>query len=94
MKFSKSFWSVTIIVLLLVIDQVIKIGIKTRFMLGEEIRITDWFLLKFVENNGMAMGIEVGGKLFLSIFRIIASFAIIYYIYSLIKKNFSLGYII
>ena len=94
MRLSKGFWSVTIIILLLVIDQVSKIWIKTHFMLGEEIQITEWFRIKFVENNGMAMGIELGGKLFLSIFRILASFAIIYYIYNLIRKNFSLGYII
>ena len=94
MRLSKGFWSITIIILLLVIDQVSKIWIKTHFMLGEEVRIADWFLIKFVENNGMAMGIELGGKLFLSIFRIIASFAIIFYIYNLIKRNFSLGYII
>ena len=94
MRLSKGFWSVTVIILLLVIDQVSKFWIKTHFMLSEEVRITDWFLIKFTENNGMAMGIELGGKLFLSIFRIIASFAIIYYIYNLIKRNFSLGYII
>lgn len=94
MKQSKAFWTIAIILLLLVIDQTSKIWIKTHMMLYEDIRITDWFIIRFVENNGMAMGIEVIGKLFLSVFRIVASFAIIYYIYLLIRKNFSLGYII
>jgi signal peptidase II len=94
MKLSKGFWAVLIIVLLLVADQVLKIWIKTHLLLGENIRITSWFHLHFVENNGMAMGIEVMGKLFLSIFRIIASAAIIYYLYRLVKKNFSLPFIL
>ncbi|MCC8146116.1 MAG: lipoprotein signal peptidase [Bacteroidales bacterium] len=94
MKLSKGFWAIAVIIVLLILDQASKIWIKTHMMLYEDIRITDWFIIRFVENNGMAMGIEVIGKLFLSIFRIVASFAIIYYIYILIKKNFSLGYII
>jgi signal peptidase II len=94
MKLSKGLGAVAVILLILCADQIIKIWIKTHLMLYEDIRITDWFLLRFVENNGMAMGIEITGKLFLSIFRIIASFAIIYYIYKLVKKDFRLGYII
>jgi signal peptidase II len=94
MILSKGFWAIAVILLVLFVDQAIKIWIKTHLMLYEDIRITNWFLLRFVENNGMAMGIEVIGKLFLSVFRIIASLAIIYYLYLLVKKNFSLGYII
>jgi signal peptidase II len=63
-------------------------------MLGEDIEIFSWFQLRFIENPGMAMGIQVIGKLFLSIIRIIASFAIIYYLYLLVKKNYSFGYIV
>jgi len=62
--------------------------------LGEGIEITPWFYIKFIENDGMAMGIKIIGKLFLTIFRIIASIAIAYYIYLLIRNNFKLGYII
>lgn len=94
MRLSKGFWAIAIILLILLIDQFIKIWIKTHMFLYEDIRVTDWFLIRFVENNGMAMGIEVIGKLFLSVFRIVASFAIIYYLYLLVKRNFSLGYII
>ena len=94
MKLSKSFWAVLVIVLILIADQALKIWVKTHLALGEDIRITGWFFIHFVENPGMAMGIEVIGKLFLSIFRIVASIALIYYLYRLIKRNFSLGYII
>jgi signal peptidase II len=94
MKLSKGLWAVTVVLLILCADQIIKIWIKTHLFLYEDIRIIDWFLLRFVENSGMAMGIEVVGKLFLSIFRIIASFAIIYYLCRLVKKDFKLGYII
>lgn len=74
----------------LFIDQFVKIWIKTHFYLGEEIRITDWFILHFTENNGMAFGLEFGGragKYFLSIFRILASAGIGWYLYHLIKQK-------
>lgn len=60
------------IALLLIIDQAIKIWVKTHMMLGEGIRIFDGFHLLFVENEGMAYGITLGSKLFLTLFRIIA----------------------
>ncbi|GHU71986.1 lipoprotein signal peptidase [Bacteroidia bacterium] len=99
MKLSKGFWAVTVILLILAADQILKIWVKTNMCIAadnlqNDIRITDWFYIRFVENNGMAMGIEVVGKLFLSLFRIVASFAIIYYLYTLVRKNFNLGYII
>ena len=74
----------------LLIDQVSKFWVKTNMFLGEEFRIFDWFLIHFTENNGMAFGFEFGGtsgKAFLSIFRIVASIGIGWYLYSLIKKN-------
>ena len=90
----KAFGAIAIIILILLLDQIIKIWVKTHFALGEEIRITDWFRIRFIENRGMAMGIEVFGKLFLTIFRIVASIAIAYYIYLLIKNKFNFGYIL
>ncbi len=59
-------------VLVLLIDQVVKLWIKTHMELGESIRVTDWFYIAFVENNGMAFGWELGSKLFLTLFRIVA----------------------
>lgn len=61
-----------VIIAILLIDQLIKIWVKTHFYLGEDYRITQWFHLVFVQNNGMAFGLEIGGKLFLTLFRIIA----------------------
>lgn len=61
-----------IVALLLIIDQAIKIWVKTHMMLGEDIRVFSGFHLLFVENEGMAYGITLGSKLFLTLFRIIA----------------------
>jgi signal peptidase II len=82
--------SLFIVLSILLIDQVSKIWIKTHLFPGEEIRIFEWFIIHFTENNGMAFGFEFGGsagKLFLSIFRIVASFGIGWYLFTLIKKN-------
>ena len=94
MKLSKGFWAVAVVLIILIIDQILKIWIKTHFVLYDEIRIADWFILRFVENNGMAMGIEVMAKSLLTMFRIIASFAIAFYMYSLVKRDFRPGYIV
>ncbi len=80
-----------IIFLVLVADQILKVWIKTNLSLGEEIVIfKDWFIIHFVENNGMAFGFEFAGeygKLFLSIFRIIAVIAIGWYLFRLKRDN-------
>jgi signal peptidase II len=78
----------------LFVDQAIKIYIKLHFALGDHISIFSWFQIYFIENNGMAFGMELIGKLFLTIFRIIAVGALGYYIHILIKKQFSTGYIL
>ena len=90
----KAFWAIAVILLILLTDQVLKIWIKTHFVLGEDVAITNWFHIRFIENKGMAMGIEIFGKLFLTIFRIVASCAIAYYIYMLVQSKFKLSYII
>lgn len=89
------------IFLVLLIDQWLKLYIKTTFVLDEEVNIFgDWFRLHFTENPGMAFGIELGGegsqwgKLFLRIFRIIAIIAIGWYLVKLIKRNAPSGLII
>lgn len=82
--------SILIIILILLIDQISKIYIKTNFYYNEEVVIFDWFRLHFIENNGMAWGYEFGGragKLFLTIFRLLAITGIGYWLYSSIKKN-------
>ncbi len=78
------------IILAIIIDQVTKIYIKTNFVLGEEVRVFDWFRIHFVENNGMAMGIEFGGsggKLFLTLFRLVAVAGIVYWLMNTIKSK-------
>lgn len=87
MKYSKGWGAVLIILILLTADQALKIWIKTHMQLHESIEITKWFYLYFTENPGMAFGIEVIGKLFLSVFRIIAVGFIGYYLYGLVKKK-------
>lgn len=71
---AKKRWLITgiLVILLLVIDQIIKIEVKTGMRLHESIRITDWFYISFIENNGMAYGMTLINKMVLSIFRIIA----------------------
>ncbi len=89
---------VLIILIVLIIDQIIKIYIKSHWILGEEFRVTDWFIIHFTENNGMAYGIELGGnwgKLALSLFRIVAISTIGVYLYTISKiSDKPLGYII
>lgn len=63
-------------------------------MIGEHIQITDWFYILFVENNGMAFGLELFNKIFLTFFRIIAISAIGYYLFYIIKKGYKLGFAI
>ena len=93
MRLSKGWGAVCVIMLLLLLDQVLKIWIKTHLQLHERIEITPWFYLYFTENPGMAFGIEVIGKLFLSLFRIVAVGFIGYYLYKLVKANQSFGFI-
>ena len=79
----------------LVIDQIIKVCVKTGMYLGERIEITSWFSLVFVENNGMAFGWELwGGKLFLTLFRVVAVILIGWFIHSEIKRWRPTGYIV
>lgn len=89
-------WLAAIIVLTLIIaDQIIKIWVKTNFYLGETLPFTSWFELHFIENPGMAFGIELGSKLFLTLFRIIASAALVYILFK-IRNNpvYSRGFIV
>ena len=90
----KSLTAASLIVLLLIIDQIIKVTVKLHMNLGEAIHVFDWFQIEFVENNGMAWGMELGSKLFLSIFRIVAVGFLIWYISDRIKRGARMGYII
>ena len=89
--------SLLIILIILLIDQVLKIWVKTHMEIGQEIHLLgNWGILHFIENNGMAFGMEMGGrpgKFILSIFRIAAIFGIGWFLNSLINKKASLGLI-
>ncbi len=87
---SKKNLAIATILIAIILDQIIKIYIKTHFYLGEEVIVFDWFRIHFVENNGMAMGFEFGGrtgKLFLTLFRIVAVSAIIFWLVGNIKRK-------
>lgn len=95
MKISKGYLSLIIILGVLIVDQILKIWVKTNFYLGESYHITDWFQLVFIENNGMAFGMELGNKLFLTLFRIIAVTAGVWYIVrSVIRNSAPKGYVV
>lgn len=76
-----------IILLVLILDQWLKIWVKTHFYLSEELEIFPWFRLLFIENNGMAFGMEMGSKLFLTVFRIAAVTALIWIIFKLCRRD-------
>jgi len=90
--------SLLLIFSILLIDQVLKIIIKTNMVIGEEIPVLgNWFRIHFLENNGMAFGMEWGGKagkVALSVFRMVAIIGIAWYLDSIIRKKASLGLIL
>lgn len=94
MKISVTTKSVLLIVLMLAIDQVSKFYIKLNFTINSSIDVFSWFQIHFVENNGMAFGIEFFGKLFLTLFRIAAVVALIIFIHKLIKRKARVGYVL
>lgn len=87
--------AVIIIAAILIVDQIIKIEVKTNMSLDEALRITDWFYIEFIENNGMAYGMTFINKLVLSLFRMFAICGIGWYIWRVVKSGlFSKGYIV
>ena len=83
-----------IVAIALVIDQVIKLSVKLGMRLYESIHVADWFYIYFTENPGMAFGMEIFGKLFLTLFRIVAICALIYYVCKIRDKGFPRGYLV
>ena len=98
MNFSTGKKAALLIFLVLLIDQSVKIWIKTHMMMGQEYRILgDWFIIHFTENNGMAFGMEFGGdggKLVLSMFRIFAVAGIGWYLVHLVKTKAHQGFVL
>lgn len=90
--------AVIIIILILLLDQALKIFVKTTMYLGESHTIVgNWFYIHFTENEGMAYGMKLGGsfgKLFLSLFRIIAVIIIGWWLHKVVKQNGSTALIV
>lgn len=90
--------SILFILLILIIDQALKIWVKTNMVLGQEYHLMgNWFIIHFIENNGMAFGMEIAGKfgkIILSLSRIAAVVGIGWYLLYLIKQKVSTGFII
>ena len=91
---TKGYLSAFIVIAVLVIDQIIKIWVKTHMYWHESIKITDWFYIYFTENNGMAFGMEIFNKFFLTGFRIIAAIGITWLLTQYVKKNYKTGFIV
>ena len=83
-----------IVVSVLLVDQLIKIWVKTNMTLHEQIEILSWFKIVFIENNGMAYGMEIGSKLVLSLFRVVAISVLGYYIIGQVKRQARWGYLV
>ena len=86
--------AVTIVFTVLLVDQLIKIWVKTHMTLHEQIEILSWFKIVFIENNGMAYGMELGSKLLLSLFRVVAIGILGYYIVAQVRRQARWGYIV
>lgn len=84
MRKNNGFLVAMIIFIVIIADQIFKIWVKTNFYMGEDYEITSWFHLKFIENNGMAFGLELWDKMVLTIGRIIA---VAFFIYFIIKVH-------
>lgn len=88
-------WAIIIIVAVLLIDQCVKFAVKTQMYLGESIDVTGWFKIYFIENNGFAFGMEMGSKLFLTLFRIVAAAGLGYILWKICKQpKYTTGFIV
>jgi len=83
-----------LIVAILLVDQAIKIWVKTHMCLHEQIEVLSWFKIVFIENNGMAYGMELGSKLLLSLFRVVAISVLGWYIMRQVRARARWGYIV
>lgn len=96
-QYSAAIWSAVIALAILIADQVLKFWVKTHFYLGEDLELTSWFHLKFIENNGMAFGMELFSKILLTLGRIAAVVFLVWIIVKLCAdktRKFRTGFII
>ena len=89
--------SILLIAIVLILDQLLKVWIKTNMMIGQEIHFFDWFIIHFTENKGMALGMEFGGsfgKYLLSVFRLVAIVAIAIYLKNIATTDVKKGVVL
>lgn len=92
---SKGMLAIIIAAAVIIIDQIIKIWVKTSFYEGEDLTVCSWFHLRFIQNNGMAFGMEFGSKLFLTLFRIVFVSLLIYYMCKVVRRpQIKYGYVV
>ncbi len=90
----RAYLSAAIIIFVLVADQVIKVAVKTHMALYDRIHVFDWFYIYFVENRGMAFGMEFIGTAILTVCRLVAICAFMYCLVRCIRKKYPIGFII
>lgn len=93
-KKAQALTTVWLTLLILAVDQWIKIAVKTGMYLHQSIRVTDWFYILFTENRGMAFGMEIMDKYLLTSFRIAAVAFLAWYVGRQIRKGMPWGYLI
>lgn len=91
---TRSVVSVLVLLAIIIIDQIIKFEIKTNFSLYESYPVTDWFQITFMENRGMAFGMQFVGTIFLAIFRVVAIAFFLLALYRYIRQKAPFGLII
>lgn len=92
---ARLWWVFAVCIAVVLADQIIKIWVKTSFYMGEDLPITNWWHLKFIENNGMAFGLELWNKLVLTFGRIIAVAIFIWFVFRIrFAEDIRLGFFI
>lgn len=92
---SRGWLAAAIIAVIIILDQALKIWVKTHFYLGEDFEILPWFHLLFIENNGMAFGMTIGSKILLTLFRIAAVSFLIWYVVKIFRlRRVPTGYLV
>jgi len=87
MRIKRGVLAAVVFAAVIALDQILKIWVKTHFYLHESVEVASWFKLLFVENNGMAFGMELGSKLFLTLFRIVVVGVLIWWIVKLSREG-------
>lgn len=93
---SRKYWWVFPVLFLLgvLFDQIVKFYVKLHFAISEDFEVFNWFHIVFVENPGMAFGVTLGSKIFLTSFRLIVTALLVLLVVKLIKKDFKFGFLV